>query len=696
MPLHLKSIHVSNLGPLAKFEMEFGLVNLIFGPNESGKTHLVEFIIQSIFQTKKIWNLRELKGQGIVKVINKSGNELDFSLSKKPKLDDILVGMQAGISNPLSRLLVVKGAELDLSDQDPAGVSYDFIGKVLSSSRLCHIIQEKLSDSMKKGQIEGKSITGPNNSEFKKRQNIKQDLDNLEHLLDEVNRNYSSGELAELRNQVQEAQSRFDGVNAARKFHAYILAQRKVLLQRELLILNLNTVTDLTEKFRELSRRIEDIDEQRARANEAASHCEKYTWLDEAVQIYEKLLLLIPKKPGVWILLLSVISFILGLVFIFFRLQIPTALSFSVALMLTGYYIYRLHKSLEKRNASVELIRLAQNYNELIGKPLRDVAQLRAQRDEQKRNYDLSDELNKLSNTRAEALKEQEVEIAVLLQRLTGFPVEKQDWGDIINKLISRAREQEHELRDIDLELAGLSLEPSEYLAEDPGEIYDKSKYRLYSRELNDRREKYSAKESELQILKQRACATTCQDISVTWETVLQSLLGKFQDRTDEYRTLSAELIAGILLNQELEQLIADEHQQIVAGLKDNTVREPLFKLTGHFQDIELDGNELIVSDGYNRIRLPDLSTGAREQVLLALRMGFAARILDHDCAFMILDDAFQHSDWSRREKMIDHVSQLAQSGWQLIYFSMDNHIRDLFRSQFADQFGKDFIYRSL
>jgi hypothetical protein len=54
------------------------------------------------------------------------------------------------------------------------------------------------------------------------------------------------------------------------------------------------------------------------------------------------------------------------------------------------------------------------------------------------------------------------------------------------------------------------------------------------------------------------------------------------------------------------------------------------------------------------------------------------------DTAFLILDDAFQHSDWERRPALVDTVFDLAKAGWQTIYFSMDDNIRDLF-----DQRGK-------
>jgi uncharacterized protein YhaN len=80
--------------------------------------------------------------------------------------------------------------------------------------------------------------------------------------------------------------------------------------------------------------------------------------------------------------------------------------------------------------------------------------------------------------------------------------------------------------------------------------------------------------------------------------------------------------------------------------------------------------------------KVAELSTGAKEQTLLALRLGIALYLLKQDRMFLILDDAFQHSDWIRRDGLVDQFVDLASQGWQILYFTMDDHIRDLFESK--------------
>ena len=67
---------------------------------------------------------------------------------------------------------------------------------------------------------------------------------------------------------------------------------------------------------------------------------------------------------------------------------------------------------------------------------------------------------------------------------------------------------------------------------------------------------------------------------------------------------------------------------------------------------------------------------------MLALRIGIASHVLSERKMFLILDDAFQHSDWERRAWLVDEMVDLANIGWQIIYFSMDDHIKRLFEER--------------
>jgi len=137
------------------------------------------------------------------------------------------------------------------------------------------------------------------------------------------------------------------------------------------------------------------------------------------------------------------------------------------------------------------------------------------------------------------------------------------------------------------------------------------------------------------------------------------------------------------------------EDSKLLAGLKSKEVQEPLFQLTNRYKNINLEEEKLIVSDQFHDFPIAELSRGAQEQILLALRIGFATKIASKDSLFLILDDAFQYSDWQRRILLMDKIVQLAKEGWQIIYFTMDDHIRRLF-DEAGKAFGAEYNYVEL
>jgi uncharacterized protein YhaN len=151
-------------------------------------------------------------------------------------------------------------------------------------------------------------------------------------------------------------------------------------------------------------------------------------------------------------------------------------------------------------------------------------------------------------------------------------------------------------------------------------------------------------------------------------------------------RDITANIAAGYSVYKVISRLREEEDLKIQEGLQSKTVLTPLKDITGRYNKLALDNDRLIVSDQYDDFDIRDLSTGAKEQVMLALRIGFTSKILKEDTLFLILDDAFQHSDWQKREILINKLADIANKGWQVIYLTMDDNIKELF-----DKAGKNF-----
>lgn len=144
-----------------------------------------------------------------------------------------------------------------------------------------------------------------------------------------------------------------------------------------------------------------------------------------------------------------------------------------------------------------------------------------------------------------------------------------------------------------------------------------------------------------------------------------------------------------------VEELIAIEDVQVQQELTSTVVQAPLYEVTKKYKTVRLEEEQLIVAGDTDEFFLSNLSTGAQEQVLLALRIGLARKLMKMSNLFLILDDAFQYSDYERRTNLMDVVVNLAKSGWQIVYFTMDDHIRDLF-DKVGKSFGNDYVKKEL
>jgi uncharacterized protein YhaN len=210
---------------------------------------------------------------------------------------------------------------------------------------------------------------------------------------------------------------------------------------------------------------------------------------------------------------------------------------------------------------------------------------------------------------------------------------------------------------------------------------------------LND---KLEHTQQTLSSLKQVICHETGDDITISWEETLFHLRSITEKKKRKYRELTARLVAEIGVIQILDRIEEEEDQKIQRDINTKEVSALLQGITGSYQTLELIDDQVYVSDQYSQYSLSDLSTGAREQIQLALRMGIAARLTGGDPLFLILDDAFQHSDWNRRETLVKLVIALVKKGWQVTYLSMDDHIRDLFLKYGKGALKKQFRYFEL
>ncbi len=76
-------------------------------------------------------------------------------------------------------------------------------------------------------------------------------------------------------------------------------------------------------------------------------------------------------------------------------------------------------------------------------------------------------------------------------------------------------------------------------------------------------------------------------------------------------------------------------------------------------------------------LRPEQLSGGAFDQLYFSIRLALAREVLKGRTGFFILDDPFLKADRERLERLLGMLLELSRSGWQILYFSAKDEIRD-------------------
>ncbi|HNZ62653.1 MAG TPA: hypothetical protein PK903_08330, partial [Paludibacteraceae bacterium] len=261
---------------------------------------------------------------------------------------------------------------------------------------------------------------------------------------------------------------------------------------------------------------------------------------------------------------------------------------------------------------------------------------------------------------------------------MLGTEISENEWE---RKTMERRQfllELKEKLSGLKGELKGLGVSPQDYVQESQEVEFSMEELNKIQTEMETFKKRIDELESTVHQLKSEICTWLNIDFTTGWNEVVDKLYESEKEILSELSKIEASIVAGNTLYRTIEQLQLQEGEELATGINSNIFTNLLYRLTGKYKKLEIVDNEIIISSDTNSWLLKELSTGTKEQVMLALRVTLAQRALN-DTAFLVLDDAFQHSDYDRRPKIIDQLFELSSCGWQIIYLTMDEHIHRLF-----------------
>ena len=703
----IERIKVKRGGPLEKdFEIQPGDLNLVYGLNETGKTYLLESLVRLLFKTQgrdaPEWNLREwdTNGKILVSGIEEEGQVTSFGKTSK-KLEDFRCGEDDHLPREFSRLLVVRAGETVISaDPGEDGISRDILKDYLSEERLLDELLERISATVQGAQVTEKAIVGDNRGELKKQKGLKKEVEALNKLLEEVKENYSEGSVSILRKDRAARQELCEDLGRSKRHQAYLLRSELKQLEEERSALEgLEVLGEMESSIDQHDGKVSDGILLEKEVKELQEAVGKRQWCEEALKNYDEIInrrsVKGPEKAwGIGAACALIASVAGGFLEQNWLLGAGAALS-----LFCGWMFSRklLGAAPVAASDNVELKRMDQQYQEHFGKALGDRASLT------ERIGSLQEDRGR-AGARQEQLDQSNSEAGKLRARLAGFflqagfeELDSGDWRKTLAEMRSSHKAIETKISGCQEQLRNLLVPVEDDLEADPGMAWDPGRFEELTTELEQLETEIEVEDGRLADLKERVALQAGSRVTTGWDVLLDSLQDQKESKLGEYRECTADILAKIELCRVLEDMRQKETERIEQGLKKGDLTTPLSSLTGkRYQSIHLDGEGgLELGDGEgNYYALRKLSTGVREQICLALRFGFASIALGGP-AFLLLDDAFQHSDWERRPRMIKYVVELVRQGWQVFYFTMDNHIRDQF-CEAGQELGSSFKYEVL
>ena len=161
----------------------------------------------------------------------------------------------------------------------------------------------------------------------------------------------------------------------------------------------------------------------------------------------------------------------------------------------------------------------------------------------------------------------------------------------------------------------------------------------------------------------------------------IKEMLNSFIDENERMRETVLNVKA---IFEEIEK----EEEEKVSSLfgKDSNVSAYFRKITeGMYENVEYDAEngsiEVFPRNG-QRLSADKLSSGAYDQLYLSIRLALGEKILKGEKGFFIMDDPFVKSDIDRLKSQLFILQELSKTGWQFLYFTAKNEIKDCLKDE--------------
>ncbi|MBA7647180.1 hypothetical protein ES703_54950 [subsurface metagenome] len=439
-------------------------------------------------------------------------------------------------------------------------------------------------------------------------------------------------------------------------------------------------------------------EESRSKKAELEQHRnieEDSRWIDGARESYEKCLnrsVNIPQRVSLIIAALFLAGACVSYVLLPFLVAIFLGLGL-LAFISTILFTFVFRRTTTPESAAIEINQIKKEFKNKFARALSssaDFNMVKTGLDRKFGEYQRIESELKSAASNLETLRGKVLETLLFL----GISDRKEDsWHSRVKELKEEKRQMDGLIIKYSERLRGLGVDESDYLKEAAAEEYSREKEERINEQTAQLNERIDQEREKSEAVRKKMVEHIGLDAAYSQR--IEEAAEALEQKKREYRSAMvdalAAMIAGHVVSDSLEQFMRQEDEQIESYLNDEQIAGLIEKFTRRYNRVSLLGEEVRIGTEGQSFDLKLMSTGAQEQILLALRMGIAGKLSGKDSLFLILDDAFQYSDWDRRPMLVEQAVEAVLSGWQVIYFSMDDNIRDLFKKAAKKLRSEDF-----
>ncbi|UCC11062.1 MAG: AAA family ATPase [candidate division WOR-3 bacterium] len=689
--MKIDRIAIHDYGPIKKFVLKPGHFVCIFGQNESGKTTIVEAMAYIIFR-RNPQGLRYGKPADVV--IEILADDRRITLPSRKKIAQLPIG-------DLAHIMYIEAAESAIFDRSGGEHFWDSLKALLS-----HMDQDISFTKIDAKIFNAVGLTDRRGEWKEKKQHLveqetlrKEQLKKYITEMDGIEKQET--ELTRLVEYHQENQHRLDSIEHMKNYRTYkqliSLYDEYTDLSNQLQVYErykyeyLNTwqeceaarksqqrdkdkLETTQREMSELKEEIGTLRKQEKRVQTEGLHACIMRAEDE-VRIPS---LVYPGIICVAAALLVAFSFVSGF------LKVPAFVLFGFSCIFFIFTLYRRHVMLTLVTEKDTALRKAQKVFPDVNS-LEEVAErIETMRDETIRKETLLQEKSKLTEHLTQAIEQSRSD-----QKLSEIR-DKTGCAEIadLKQKIDEKRKLENNMSIVHGKLAGM-------LHEKDDRKWKRMIEKLHQEPPEDDIDITEEEPTRSQIKQvQQKIDKLKSDITIFKETYKAKFgVESEYDAFIEYNTLT-----NALNNYELEKKAAHAARDILKQMSieydklletiitgDDSLSDYFHFVSERYIKVEIKKQDFLATDNSNHVyNVNDLSSGARDQLLLCFRIAALKRLYERG-SFLILDDAFIFADWNRRSRLVKLLKKYVDEGNQIIYFTSDDHTRDILKEAGAE-----------